>query len=83
MDVRAVVGGDWGGNWGYDILDEIYPSCSGTYYVHCWDTTVGSFIPISIEHIIDPEPRSSFIFKHLEEYKSKMIRTKKLDRICQ
>lgn len=70
----------------FDILDEIFPSCSGNYYVQFWDPNRVSFIPISIEYVSLVDTMNlpdSFVYNHLEEYKSKSIRTKKLNRICQ
>jgi len=66
------------------VLDEIFPSCSGMYYIQHHEDSIVRFIPIDMvslpENIISKD-ENSFIYQHLEEYKTKMIRTKKLNRI--
>lgn len=69
----------------YSAIDEIFTSCSGTYYIYCYNNSK-KLIPIPIDMVSLPKESSSkdensFIHQHLEEYKTLMIRTKKLNRI--
>lgn len=78
-------------NFYYDVVDDIFESVSGNYYVWCWDNDSSIFKPLNIEEISEVAENSSYKFKfttvksflhnHLKEYKLKMERRKKLDRI--
>src|SRR5204862_120282 len=70
------------------VIDDIFESCSGKYYIWCWDSNDGAFKPIDIEKIAQVHLHSTrtnsereFLLNNLEKFKLKAQRSNKLERI--